>query len=258
MKKLLLLTLMLPFTMLGQYTVADFYVLNDGAESDYLKLEKVWKAYHQESVDAGEKLGWSVWKRTARENDNENAAHYVVFNQFASKEQRDEAMKNWSMDKAISMMKSGLKGKMSSRTVNSIVKNGNNLKKQDRQYLIQLTDATVFAGGDLKKGDKMSFVTMTQKEDDYEQYESEVWKPVFEREILRNNFRWWAFTKIVDRNESAYQKPTHFVWNISVKNAKPFIEVDDFQSIKMQSEGMMDSYREMSEPSELTLIDLTN
>ena len=139
-----------------------------------------------------------------------------------------------------------------------IVKNGNKLKKQDRQYLIQLTDATAFAGGDLKKGDKMSFVTMTQKEDDYEQYESEVWKPVFEREILRNNFRWWAFTKIVDRNESAYQKPTHFVWNISVKNAKPFIEVDDFQSIKMQSEGMMDSYREMSEPSELTLIDLTN
>ena len=34
---------MLPFTMLGQYIVADFYVLNDGAESDYLKLEKVWK-----------------------------------------------------------------------------------------------------------------------------------------------------------------------------------------------------------------------
>jgi hypothetical protein len=104
----------------------------------------------------------------------------------------------------------------------------------------------------------MSFVTMTQKESDYEQYESEVWKPVFEREILRNNFRWWALTKIVDRNEPAYQKPTHFVWNISVKNAKPFIEENNFQSIKMQSESMMDSYREMSEPSELTLVDITN
>jgi hypothetical protein len=167
-------------------------------------------------------------------------------------------MKNWNMDKAISIMKAGLKGKMSSRTVNSIVKNGDNLKKQDRQYSIQLIDATVFTGGDLKKGDKMSFVTMTQKEGDYEQYESEVWKPVFEREILRNNFRWWALTKIVDRNEPAYQKPTHFVWNISVKNAKPFIEENNFHSIKMQSESMMDSYREMSEPSELTLVDITN
>ena len=258
MKKLLLIILMLPFTMLGQYIVADFYVLNDGAESDYLKLEKVWKAYHQKTVDAGEKLGWSVWKRTARDNDNENAAHYVVFNQFVSKEQRDKAMKNWNMDKAISMMKAGLKGKMSSRTVNSIVKNGDNLKKQDRQYSIQLIDATVFTGGDLKKGDKMSFATMTQKEDDYEQYESEVWKPVFEREVLRNNHRWWALTKIVERNEPAYQVPTHFVWNISVKNSKPFLNEDDYKSIKMQSESMRDSYRQMSEPSELTLVDITN
>jgi len=203
-------------------------------------------------------LGWSVWKRTARDNDNENAAHYVVFNQFASKEQSDKAMKNWNMDKAISMMKAGLKGKMSSRTVNNIVKNGNNLKKQDRQYSIQLIDATVFTGGDLKKGDKMSFATMTQKQDDYEQYESEVWKPVFEREVLRNNHRWWALTKIVERNEPAYQNATHFVWNISVKNPKPFLNEDDYKSIKMQSESMRDSYRQMSEPSELTLVDITN
>ena len=30
----------------------------------------------------------------------------------------------------------------------------------------------------------MYFGTMSQKLDDYEKYESEVWKPVFEREIL--------------------------------------------------------------------------
>ena len=47
-----------------------------------INLEKVWKTYHQKSVDYGEKIGWSVWKRTP-ENDTENAAHYVVFNQFS-------------------------------------------------------------------------------------------------------------------------------------------------------------------------------
>mgnify|MGYP003314653048 CR=1 FL=1 len=50
--------------------------------------------------------------------------------------------------------------------------------------------------------------TKLKKLDDYEKYESEVWKPVFEREILRNNHRWWAVTKIVDRNDLAYQNAT--------------------------------------------------
>lgn len=255
MKKIFFLILLIPLFSLAQYVGADFIVLNEGKESDYHQLEKIWKAYHQKSVDSGEKIGWSVWKRTPRENDNENAAHYVVFNQFSSKEQMENFMKNWSMNKAISIMKTGMKGKMSSKTVDRIVKNGGKLKKEVRQYTIQLIDATPLAGGNLKKGDKMYFGTMSQKLDDYEKYESEVWKPVFEREILRNNHRWWAVTKIVDRNDLAYQNATHFVWNIPIKDPKPFIEEEDYKSNKLQS--MMDEFRQMSPASELTLVYLT-
>ena len=61
-------------------------------------------------------------------------------------------------------------------------KRADQIKKQVRQYELQVVDATPFVGGDLKKGDKMSYAAMTQKLDDYEQYESEVWKPMFERE----------------------------------------------------------------------------
>ena len=256
MKKIFFLILLIPLFSLAQYVSADFIVLNEGKESDYHQLEKVWKAYHQKSVDSNEKIGWSVWKRTPRQNDNENAAHYVVFNQFSSKEQMENFMKNWSMNKAITIMKNGMKGKMSSKSVDRIVKNGNKLKKEVRQYTIQLIDATPLAGGNLKIGDKMYFGTMSQKLDDYEKYESEVWKPVFEREILRNNFRWWGLTKIVNRNDSAYKKPTHLVWNIPVENGKPFMEDEDYMSRKMRS--MMDDYREMSPGNELTLVYSTN
>ena len=257
MKKILILFILTPALALAQYVVADFVVLNEGAEADYHKLEKVWSVYHQKAVDAGEKWGWSVWKRTANKNDNENAAHYVIFNNFSSQEQRDKQMKDWSMEKAISMMKLGLKGKMSSRTINNIIKNGDKVKKEVRQYQIQWLDATPFVG-ELKIGDKMSFAAMTQKLDDYEEYESEVWKPVFEREILRNNHRWWALTKIAKRNESAYKEPTHLVWNIGVSNGKPFVEDDDFMSKAMRSEKMRDEYRNMSNANELTLIYKTN
>ena len=256
MKKLFFLFLLAPAITLAQYVTAEFVVLNNGSDADYNQLEKVWKVYHQKSVDSGEKLGWSVWKRTAKENDGEGAAHYVIFNQFTSKAQRDKMMKGWSMSKATSIMKAGLKGKMSSRTIDNVVKKGNQIKKQVRQYELQVVDATPFVGGDLKKGDKMSYAAMTQKLDDYEQYESEVWKPMFEREILRNNFRWWGLTKIVNRNDSAYKKPTHLVWNIPVKNGKPFMEDENFMARKMRS--MMDDYREMSPGNELSLVYSTN
>ena len=256
MKKLFFLFLLAPAVTLAQYVTAEFVVLNNGTDADYNQLEKVWKVYHEKSVDTGEKLGWSVWKRTPKDNDGEGTAHYVIFNQFTSKVQRDDMMKGWSMSKATSIMKAGLKGKISSRTIDNILKKGSQIKKQVRQYELQVVDATPFVGGDLKKGDKMSYAAMTQKLDDYEQYESEVWKPMFEREILRNNFRWWGLTKIVNRNDSAYKKPTHLVWNIPVENGKPFMEDEDYMSRKMRS--MMDDYREMSPGNELTLVYSTN
>ena len=83
--KIFFLILLIPLFSLAQYVGADFIVLNEGKESDYHQLEKVWKAYHQKSVDSGEKIGWSVWKRTPRENDTENANNYVVFNSFLPK-----------------------------------------------------------------------------------------------------------------------------------------------------------------------------
>ena len=244
----------LPIGISAQYALADFVVLNEGADADYHKLEKVWSVYHQKAIDAGEKSGWAVWKRTPAEGERENAAHYVIFNQFSSKEQMESSMKNFKIEEAIGIMKTGLKGKMSSRTINNIL--NKDVKKQIRTYSLQILDATPLVGGDIKVGDKMNFSTMKQIDDDYEEYESKVWKPVFLNEVMRNNFRWWALTKIFDRNEDAYKKPTHLVWNIGVKNPKEFLPNTDFISTKMQ--GMMDSYREMGDVQELTLIYKSN
>ena len=70
-----------------------------------------------------------MWKRTPKDDDGDGAAHYVIFNQFTSKNQRDNLMKNWSMKKATSLMKAGLKGKMSSRTIDNIVRKDDQIKK---------------------------------------------------------------------------------------------------------------------------------
>ena len=258
MKKILLILLVFPITLSAQYALADFVVINEGMDADYHKLEKVWGAWHQNSIDKGEKTGWAVWKRTPNDNDDENAAHYVVFNQFSSKEKMEDYINggdDFSINSAISTMKSKLKA-MSTSSIRKIVQSEQKIKRQVRSYTLQIVDATPLVGGDIKIGDKMSFATMSQKEDDYEEYESNVWKPYFLDEVMRNNHRWWALTKIVDRNENAYKKPSHLVWNIGVENPKEFLIKDDFISNKMR--GMMDTYREMGNAQDLTLIYKTN
>ena len=54
-----------------------------------------------------------------------------------------------------------------------LLRKGEQIKKDVNMNFKSLM-ATPFVGGDLKKGDKMSYAAMTQKLDDYEQYESEV------------------------------------------------------------------------------------
>ena len=253
MKKILFL-LLIPFSISAQVVSADFVVINEGMDASYHDLEKIWSVYHMESIKKGEKIAWSVWKRTPREGDVEKAADYVIFNQFSSKDQHDKMLNSFDMKKATSIMKNGLKGKMSSSKINKTL--NKNIKKEVRNYTLQLVDAFPLMGGDIKVGDKMNFATMIQKDENYEEYESKVWKPVFQNEALRGNFKWWALTRIVDRNDKAYKPPTHLVWNIGVENAQDFMPVSDF--IDQEMRDLRDSYREMGNTQELTLVYTSN
>ena len=61
MKKILFL-LLIPFSISAQVVSADFVVINEGMDSSYHDLEKIWSVYHMESIKKGEKVAWSVWK----------------------------------------------------------------------------------------------------------------------------------------------------------------------------------------------------
>ena len=54
MKKIFVFIFSLLFALsYSQYAVVDFIALNDGTDADYHNLEKVWKVYHQKSIDKG-------------------------------------------------------------------------------------------------------------------------------------------------------------------------------------------------------------
>ena len=258
MKKLLFLILLLPLSITAQYAVADFIVINQGMEKDYEKLELAWSILRENQIENGQKMNWAVWKRTPKKNDNDNAADYVVFNQFETKEEMDKYLKgnpNFSFSSAASIIRRGMKGMSKSSIIRLITPSKNKIKKEVRTYHIQAIDATPFTGGDLKIGEKINMGAMVQKSDDYEQMESNIWKPYVLEQVKNGLHRGWALTKIINRGETSNKEVTHFTFNIPVEGAEwpPYFVENEFITKKL-TDMMFNSRSAPYGGAELTLM----
>ena len=258
MKKLLFLILLLPLSITAQYAVADFIVINEGMEKDYEKLELAWSILRENQIENGQKMNWAVWKRTPKKNDNDNAADYVVFNQFETKEEMDKYLKgnpNFSFSSAASIIRRGMKGMSKSSIIRLITPGKNKIKKEVRTYHIQAIDATPFTGGDLKIGEKINMGAMVQKSDDYEQMESNIWKPYVLEQVKNGLHRGWALTKIINRGEISNKEVTHFTFNIPVEGAEwpPYFVENEFITKKL-TDMMFNSRSTPYGGAELTLM----
>ena len=60
-------------------------------------------------------------------------------------------------------------------------------------YHHQFLAATPFTGGGLKVGDKMSIAPMQQLQDDYEDFETNFYKDLFNERVMNGDHRWWVF-----------------------------------------------------------------
>ena len=245
MKKfILLLILIFTTTVNSQYVILSAISLNDGAEADYLKLEEFFNPIHDAAIEAGIQNGQTLYKVTS-ESDSENAPDYVILTNFSSKEQLDKYNQSWANNDWLPFAQNVYKGKMSKRSVLRIMNTIGSFSNERRNYHIQVTDATISAGGDLKPGDVAFMLPMTKKTDDFENYESEVWKPIAERLIL------------YERTENAYDYMTHFAYNLANNNFNLFEYVQDQMnsSFEMQKlwEGIQSS-RDMADPIYLEVI----
>jgi len=248
MKNLLLtLTLLFSFSLSAQYAVMSAVDLNDGGEQEYLALEEFFSAINKEAVKQGLQTGQYVYKRTPKEGDEANAPEYFIFNTYSSMEQMQQGI-NWQ-DLALKVYK----GKMSKRAIMRMFDNSRyNAEKERRSYVFKVVDATIRSGGALRVGDKGTINLMNKKSDDFESYESEVWKPVAEKNILLGNLRHWVLVEAIDRSENAYDGWTHMVWNLGVENQGEWDVPSGFKWNKLW-EGI-ESSRDMTDATELTCV----
>jgi hypothetical protein len=124
--------------------------------------------------------------------------------------------------------------------------------KERRTYQLKGVAATILAGGDIKKGDKMSVNFMNKKTDDFENFETQVWKPVAEKNILAGNLRQWILVEAISRSENAYSGWTHLVFNVQSENPGEPVMMSGFKWDKLW-EGI-ESSRDMSESDELVCV----
>ena len=247
MKKACVLFSLLSVSFLqAQVFNSEFVVLKEGAEKDYLAIEEFYQSVNQELVAQGKKLGWSVWKMHRPAGATEMAPHYVIFNVYANEAQRDEKVDYGAIIQKV------WKGKMPNSKIKKMQTSWETPRKQTRIYTQKVVDQIPLIGGAFQPGDEIYFNVMTQKNEDYEQYESKVWKPIVAERVINMQHRWWVLSKILDRSEDAYDGFTHVTWNSSIENA-PAVELpQDFKSQKLFE--AMTASREMGPEQKATLV----
>tara|TARA_X000000368_G_scaffold395362_1_gene362742 strand:- start:63 stop:833 length:771 start_codon:yes stop_codon:yes gene_type:complete len=213
MKNLILTTILLfTATINAQYAIISAVDLNEGTENDYLQTEKFWGPLHKKAIEDGVQTQQAVWKVIQTNDQRDNPADYFIITGFSSKEQ----LANYSSADYGAYAQEVYKGKMSRRAITRMFEASNNSSNERRNYHIEAVSRTILAGGDLEPGDRMSITSTIAKSDDFESWESEIIKPMVEKEILMGQHRYWGLAKVYERTDNAYKNATHFFFNIGV------------------------------------------
>ena len=141
MKKFLALAYILSVTSLSaQIASMEAYVIQDGKDSDYRKIEEFVAPLKAMAIKEGNLMQWIVMKRKSggdlRSIDKtKEIANYIVFNIYKDKSQMDSD--NWNNYRGYASKV--YKRKMSKSSINKMfnMAEGNQVKKSWRQYVIQ-------------------------------------------------------------------------------------------------------------------------
>ena len=254
--KNLILTIILLFTVTtnAQYAIISAIDVKEGSDEGYLKLEEFFGPIHDATIEAGVQNSQTVFKVTS-EGQNEDYPDYIIITGFSSKEQLDAYNESWSTDAWTNFARRVYRGKMSGRAISRMMNSVGDYSNERRNYHVELIAATPFIGGDWNPGDKASMNPMVKKNDDFENYETKVWMPLIQKEVLKGNHGGWVFVNIYEKNQNAYENLTHMVFNKINESSYSDEMMETIGKFKYQKlfEGVAES-RDMLDAIELEVI----
>ena len=194
----------------SQIIVMDIVQVKEGMNAQYEAVEKFVEPIKREAVKMGKQLGWYIMKRKSggdlSEVENKGIGDYIILNIF-----KDEAQMKSGMDWNATANKV-YKGKMSARTIQKKMNSFNAPRKDTRTYTLENIYYT--KPGQVNRGETIYIFPAEALNDEYEQYEMEVFRPMWEERILEGSHKHWGFNKITKRSDNAYQNLTHIIFNI--------------------------------------------
>ena len=216
MKKILITLILIPYISFSQVlSSVDFHVVNDGMESDYLKLEQIWREFHEKNIEDGTMIRWTLLKVNENKGSLANGATYVTVNTFPSEEDSKSIWEGMTGEKFTKLVRKRLKGKMTFSEINKTLKSKS--QKGVHTYYIQPLGGTS-TSAPLEIGDTIFLDAMSQQNDEYENYENSFAKEVMQYNVDNGNLKLWGFTKVNGSNDSALKEVTHFTWRVPVKD----------------------------------------
>ena len=252
MKKLLLI-LLLPLFSSAQTLVMDVVQIKKGKAMDYESVEAFISPVQKQAIEDGKKIGWYVFKNVGggdlSEIEDKGIGDYLIINVYKDLDQ----MKSDNWDEYLSIAKMVYKGKMSSKSIERKISNIGLPRKDTRSYTLENLYFT--KPNPPVIGNLYTVSPVEQLTDDYEKFELEFFKPIFEKNILAGNHGAWNFNKVVNSSDNAYKNITHIIFNQSVKGANNVVP-SDFISTQVQKIGI--ASRKIYDPATIQLLFMQN
>jgi len=232
----------------AQIIVMDVVQVKEGMSNDYEAVEKFVAPIMELAVENGDKMGWYIFKRLEggdlSEAGNKGIGDYMIINVY-----KDEAQMNaQSVETFTAYAKKAYKGKMSNRAIDRRMNSLMDAREDTRTYVLENIYYT--KPNSLNVGDVVTVFPAEQLNSDYEQFEMEFYRPMWEKNILTGAHRAWNFNRIIDRTENAYQNLTHIIFNVAGIGELQFDT--DFLSTKLAEMGQ--ASRKGFDPAQMQLI----
>ena len=131
---------------------------------------------------------------------------------------------------------------MSSSTIRRVL--AKNVKKETYSMQGIVRGGTPWVGGDIKKGDILSWGAAKALNEDYIKFEKEVWKPIAMRSVMSGDQYAWYITEITQKNELLKKNQTvdftHVYLNYYKGKPAPVNESDVMNQMDFKTQKLME------------------
>lgn len=167
------------------YLLMEMMEIKDGMGQTYLEVEEFWSGIHQQRVEAGEIRGWDLWSMEPSGTDQGYPYMTVTLHK-----DMESMMAGMTWDQIMAHAKKAYPD-MTDEELNAMAqKTGESRDLAVRIFAVELDYAGEFEVG---LGTVATMAWMKSDDADYEEMESEVFKPMHEANIAAGKVMGWSF-----------------------------------------------------------------